>query len=192
MIKGYCRVSSRKQLEGYGLDAQKTEILSKYPDVEIYEEQYTGTTSDRPVFNALMDSLESGDTLVVSKLDRLARNTVEGIQTVEGLFKRGISVHILNVGLLEDTPMGKFFLTTLLAVAEMERATIIERTQSGKEQAKLDPNFKDGRPKKHSKEQREMALQLLLSGESYSKVEKKTGISKSTLQRLKREHSREA
>ncbi|MCT4574418.1 recombinase family protein, partial [Bacillus thuringiensis] len=78
------------------------------------------------------------------------RNTKEGIEIIEALFKRGIRVHVLNVGLLEDTTMGRFFLQTLLAVAEMERNLILERTQEGKIVARQNPNYKEGRPKSHS------------------------------------------
>ena len=81
--------------------------------------------------------------------------------------------------------MGKFFLTTLLAVSEIERNIIIERTQAGKEIAKQDPNFKEGRPSKYSKKQIEHALELLES-KTYKQVEQLTGISKSTLIRAKR------
>ena len=187
MIVGYCRVSSKMQLEGYGLEAQVEEINSKYSDVLIYQEQYTGMKADRPLFNKIMEELKEGDTLVVTKLDRLARNTVEGIQIVEKLFDRGVSVHVLNVGLLENTSMGKFFLTTLLAVAEMERNTILERTQAGKEIAKKNnPNYREGRPKAHSKENIERALKLLETM-SYREVVELTKISKSTLIRAKRE-----
>ena len=126
--------------------------------------------------------LKENDILVVSRLDRFARNTVEGIKVVEELFKRKISIHILNVGLLEDTPMGRFFLTTMLAVAELERNMIIERTQNGKELARQNPNFKDGRPKKYTEEELENAIRLLEIF-SYSEVVRQTGISKSTLVR---------
>ena len=180
MIYGYTRVSTKTQLEGNGLKAQTKEILEKYEGVKILEEQFTGTKTDRPVLNKLMEELKEGDTLVVTKLDRLARNTVEGIQIIESLFAKGVAVHVLNVGLLENTTMGKFFLTTLLAVAEMERNIIIERTQAGKEVAKQDPNFKEGRPKKFSKKQISHALELLETN-SYKQVEEITGISKSTL-----------
>ena len=191
MVIGYARVSSKTQLEGYGLEAQVNEIRAKYNNAKIYQEQYTGTKSDRPVFNEVLGELKEGDILVVSKLDRLARNTVEGIQIVEDLFKRGIAVHVLNVGLLENTSMGKFFLTTLLAVAEMERNTIIERTQSGKEVAKArakerGEKFKEGRPKAHSEENINRALELLKTM-SYKEVVELTKISKSTLIRAKRE-----
>ena len=185
MIYGYTRVSTKTQLEGNGLQAQTKEIESKYEGAKILEEQFTGTKTDRPVLNKLMEELKEGDTLVVTKLDRLARNTVEGIQIIESLFAKGVAVHVLNVGLLENTTMGKFFLTTLLAVAEMERNIIIERTQAGKEVAKQDPNFKEGRPKKFSKKQISHALELLET-HSYKQVEEKTGISKSTLIRAKK------
>ena len=184
MIYGYCRVSSKKQLEGHGLEAQRQEILAKYNDVAMLEEQYTGTKTNRPVFNELMSTIEKGDILVVTKLDRLARNTVEGIQIVEQLFSKGVSVHVLNVGLLEDTTMGRFFLTTLLAVAEMERNMIIERTQAGKEVAKQNPNFKEGRPKKFKNGLMDLAIQEFKSGKAtYKDIDNKYGISKSTLYR---------
>lgn len=182
---GYCRVSTKGQLEGNGLESQEQEILNKYPNAKIIKEQYTGSKLDRPIFNELIELLEESDTLVVTKLDRLARNTVEGIQIIERLFEKGVSVHVLNVGLLENTTMGKFFLTTLLAVAEMERNIIIERTQAGKEIAKQKDGFKDGRPNKFSNKQITHALKLL-ENNSYKEVEQLTGISKSTLIRAKR------
>ena len=138
------------------------------------------------IFNKIINELQEGDTLVVTKLDRLARNTVEGIQVIENLFNKSVSVHVLNVGLLENTTMGKFFLTTLLAVAEMERNTIIERTQAGKEIAKAKEGFKEGRPKKFTSKQLDHALSMLsINGGSYSysEVEEITNISKSTLTR---------
>lgn len=183
MIYGYARVSTRKQAnDGNSLQAQCEEIKARYENAEVVEEQYTGTSTDRPIFNELVEQLKKGDTLVVTKLDRLARNTVEGIQVVESLFAKGVAVHVLNVGLLENTTMGKFFLTTLLAVAEMERSTIIERTQTGKEIAKTKAGFKDGRPKKYTDTQLEMAISLL-KDHSYTEVETMTKISKSTLVR---------
>lgn len=184
MIYGYCRVSSKGQLDNNSFEQQEREILNKYENAVIIKEQFTGTTTDRPKFNELIESLQENDILVVSKLDRLARNTVEGIEIVEKLFKKGVSVHVLNVGLLENTTMGRFFLTTLLAVAEMERNTIIERTQNGKAIAKTKPGFKEGRPQKYTKKQLNNALSMLsVNGgdKSYNEVAELLGISKSTL-----------
>lgn len=185
MIYGYVRVSTRKQVDGYGLEVQKNDILCKYPTAIIFDEQYTGTKLDRPIFKKLIESLKTGDILVVSKLDRFARNTVEGIKVVEQLFRNKIAIHILNIGLLEDTPMGRFFLTTMLAVAELERNMIVERTQTGKELARLRKDFKEGRPKKYSTEELETAV-ALLSQHSYSEVVNLTGISKSTIVRARK------
>lgn len=185
MIYGYCRVSTRGQVDGHSLEQQKNEILEKYSNAIIHQEQYSGARTDRPIFNEVMEQLTKGDMLVVTKLDRLARNTIEGMQIIEQLFKRGVSVHVINVGLLEDTTMGRFFLTTLLAVAEMERNIIIERTQAGKEIAKQDPNFKEGRPVTYKRKQVDHALKLLET-HSYKQVEELTGMSKSTLIRAKR------
>lgn len=186
-IIGYARVSTKSQAkEGNSLEQQKEEILNKYNTAEVFSESYTGTKTDRPIFNKIINELQEGYTLVVTKLDRLARNTVEGIQVIENLFNKSVSVHVLNVGLLENTTMGKFFLTTLLAVAEMERNTIIERTQAGKEIAKAKEGFKEGRPKKFTSKQLDHALSMLsINGGSYSysEVEEITNISKSTLTR---------
>ncbi len=86
MIYGYTRVSTKKQVDGFGLEVQKNEIKNKYPTAIIIEEQYTGTKLDRPLFKDLLSKLQADDILVVSKLDRFARNTVEGIKVVEQLF----------------------------------------------------------------------------------------------------------
>lgn len=185
MIYGYVRVSTKKQVEGYGLEVQKNEILNKYPSAYIFEEQYTGTKIDRPIFKKLINSLMTDDILVVSKLDRFARNTVDGIKIVEQLFSKKIAIHILNIGLLEDTPMGRFFLTTMLAVAELERNMIVERTQTGKEFARLREDYHEGRPKKYSDEELETAVDLL-SHHSYKEAVNITGISKSTIVRARK------
>lgn len=128
----------------------------------------------------MIETLRAGDKLIVTKLDRLARNTKEGIELIELLFEKDVKVHVLNVGLLENTSMGRFFLTTLLAVSEMERNMIIERTQEGKAIAKQNPNYREGRKPTYTKAQLEHALSMLES-HSYNQVVEKTGISKSTL-----------
>lgn len=186
MIFGYCRVSTKGQAkDGNSLQAQEQEILSRYNDAQIYKEAYTGTTTDRPVFNDVIQKMKEKDMLVVNKLDRLARNTGEGIKIVKDLFQKKCSVHVLNVGLLEDTAMGQFFITTLLAVAELERNQIIERCQAGKAIARQNPDFVEGRPKKYNQKQLDHALDLLLD-HSYKEVVQMTGISKSTLIRSMR------
>ena len=180
MIYGYARVSTQAQDLESQLQALRVEGAQ-----EIYEEKFTGTQTNRPQLNELMQRLQEGDKLIVTKLDRLARNTKEGIEIIEQLFARNVKVHVLNVGLLENTTMGRFFLQTLLAVAEMERNIIIERTQEGKEIAKQREGYREGRPKKFTKAQLDHAMELKKS-HSFKQVAEMTGISVATLKRESR------
>ncbi|MGG0236897.1 recombinase family protein [Bacillus rhizoplanae] len=182
MKYGYARVSTIAQ----DLESQLQTLNAEGCDV-IYSEKFTGTTTDRPELSKVLAVLSEGDTLTVTKLDRLARNTKEGIEIIEALFKRGIRVHVLNVGLLEDTTMGRFFLQTLLAVAEMERNLILERTQEGKAVARQNPNYKEGRPKSHSDKKLIEAMRMKEKmGYSFRQLSDATDISMSTLQRFAR------
>lgn len=177
MIYGYARVSTQAQ----DLESQLQALTAEGAQI-IFEEKFTGTQTNRPKLNELMEKLEAGDKLIVTKLDRLARNTKEGIEIIEQLFERNVKVHVLNVGLLENTTMGRFFLQTLLAVAEMERNIIIERTQEGKAIAKQREGYREGRPKKFTKAQMDHAMELKKS-HSYRQVAEMTGISVATLKR---------
>lgn len=190
-IIGYCRVSTKGQLENNSLKEQTIKILERYPNAQVFEEAYSGKISDRPIFNEVMELLEKGDTLVVSKLDRFCRSVEEGITSINKLKAKGVNIHILNMGLIEDTPMGDLIVTNLLAFAQFERSMIIERTQSGKAIARARAEaegrkFREGRPRAHSKENIERALKLLETM-SYREVVELTKISKSTLIRAKRE-----
>ena len=190
MIYGYARVSTLGQCrDGNSLEDQ-VNALKEYGCQTIVEEAFSGKTMDRPKFKELISKLRQDDTLVVTKLDRFARTTIEGVQTVQDLFNEGIKVHILNMGLVEDTNIGRLILTIMLAFAEYERGMIVERTQTGKAIAKQDPTFREGRPKKYNPLQIEHALSLLREGNSYKQVEALTGISKSTLIREKRKENR--
>lgn len=101
------------------------------------------------------------------------------------LLDRGVKVHILNMGLVENTPTGRLIFSVMSAFAEFERDMIVERTQEGKAIAKTKAGFKEGRPKKYTQTQIDMALDLLNS-HSYTEVESMTKISKATLVRAKR------
>ena len=183
MIYGYARVSTMTQSrDGNSLEDQ-TAALEQYGCQAIITEAFTGKTMERPKFQSLVTKLQPGDTLVVCKLDRFARTAIDGVQTVRDLFDRGVRVHILNMGLIENTLTGNLILTVMLAFAEYERGMIVERTQTGKAIAKLTPGFREGRPKKYTTEQLDHARQLLQDGNSYAKVARMTGISKSTLVR---------
>lgn len=183
MIYGYARVSTKGQLDGNSIEEQTKRILDRYSNAKIVEESYSGA-KDREIFNKVLQELKEGDTLVVTKLDRFCRTTKEGLNYIDDLMSKGVKIHILNMGLIEDTPMGRLIVTNLLAFAEFERAMIIERTQSGKAIAKTKEGFKEGRPKKYTSKQIDNALSMLTvnGGKySYNEVSELLGISKSTL-----------
>ena len=119
----------------------------------------------------LFQKLQEGDTLVVTKLDRFARTIIDGVSSVRELFNRGVRVHIMNMGLVENTLTGNLILTVMLAFAEYECGMIVERTQTGKAVARQNPNFREGRPKKYTATQLQHAMELLESGRSYKQVE---------------------
>lgn len=188
MEYGYARVSTT----GQSLEEQIAKLMSTGIDKKnIYSEKVTGTHLDRPRFNKLIGKLEQGDSLTVTKLDRLARNTREALEIIEDLMKRDVTINVLNVGKIEDTPIGKMIYTILLSVAELERDMIVERTQEGKAYAKKNnPNYTEGRPKRKLTDRYLKAIEYLKEN-SYKETEKLTGISKSTLQRIKKQYIEE-
>ena len=139
-VFAYCRVSTNDQ----NPENQKLEILNSGFKIEpkrFVEEKISGSVyaSKRPEFLKLLDRLEEGDSLVVTKLDRLGRNALDVRQTIDLLAERGIKVHCLALGSTDLTSSsGKMTMTIISAVAEFERDLIIERTQSGLERAKAE------------------------------------------------------
>lgn len=148
MRYGYGRVSSRGQkLYGMSLEDQVDRLMAAGVQREnIYLDTYTGHTMERPGFDDLLSKLKSGDEMVVCKLDRFARTAPEGALLVRDLVDRGITVHILNMGIADNSPMGKVMVTVMLAFAEYERDMIVERTSDGKAyKREHDPNWREGR-----------------------------------------------
>ena len=96
--------------------------------------------------------------------------------------QRGVRIHILNMGIIEDTPVGRLILTTFLAFAEFERDIIRERTMAGKEIARQRPGYREGRPEIYTEEERRRTVQIA-SELSIRLTAKVTGISRSTVQR---------
>ena len=185
MIYGYARVSTKGQAkDGNSLEAQEKALRESGAN-EIYVDAFTGTKTDRPEFDKLMDKIQKGDILIVTKLDRFARSMTQGSELVSDLVEKGIKVYILNIGVMDNTPSSKLIRNVFFAFAKFERDMIVERTMEGKAIAKQNPDFREGRPKKYSRKQIEHALELLESN-SYKQVEDVTGISKSTLIRAKK------
>ncbi len=185
MIYGYIRVSTHIQAkDGNSLEVQK-QLLRKNGVERIYTDTFTGTKTQRPGLDRLLNKLQAGDTLVITKLDRIARSASQGIELIQSLLEQGIIVHVLNMGLMDNTPTGKLIRTIMLAFAEFERDMIVERTQEGKAIARRQPDYREGRPRLYSNKQIKHALELL-EDHSYRQVTEMTGISKSTLIRAKK------
>jgi DNA invertase Pin-like site-specific DNA recombinase len=145
--KGYARVSSPgQQLNGNSLEEQER-MLREAGAEEVVSECYTGKTMDRPKLSKLLAELEAGDTLFVTKLDRFARASDAG-SVISELIDRGVTVHILNLGVANNSATGKLMLNIILSFAQYEREMIWERTQEGKMAAKAkDPEWREGRKK---------------------------------------------
>ena len=149
MRYGYGRVSSTTRYaggeDGNSLEAQEKK-LREAGCQEIILEAYTGTKMERPKFTALIEKLQEGDTLIVCKLDRFARTASDGVNLIKELLARGVSVHVLNMGLVENTPTGRLVLTIMMAFVEYERDMIVERLADSKEEAKAkNPEYREGR-----------------------------------------------
>lgn len=180
---GYCRVSTNGQFtHGVSMEAQEESVKNAGAEI-IFKDVFTGSKTNRPEFQKLLKLLKKGDTLIVTKLDRFARSTLEGTKLIQELFEKEITINILNLGIIENTPNGRLIFNVFMSFAEFERDMIVERTQEGKAIAKMREGFKEGRPKKFTKKQLDHAMGLKENGMSYKEVSDVTGISKSTLTR---------
>lgn len=178
---GYARVSTNGQELNEQIEQLKQNGVI---EANIFFEKFTGTTTKRPQFNKLIESLVPGDSIVVTKLDRFARNTREALDTIEPLLKQDIHIRVLNLGTIENTPMSKMIMRTLLSVAEMERDMIMERTNAGKEYAKShNPHYREGRPKRtitpHYR-----AISEYAQSHTYTETAAAFNVSKSTVYRI--------
>lgn len=130
---GYARVSTSAQ----SLEIQRKALLDAgVQSQRIYTDKATGSNTDRAGLDLLRIKLEQGDALLVTKLDRLGRNTLDMIQLIEEFSTAGITVKFLQDGISTEGDMGKMVITILAAVAQAERARILERTNEGRLEAK--------------------------------------------------------
>jgi Site-specific recombinases, DNA invertase Pin homologs len=142
--------------------------------------------SARPAFAKLLERLEPGDVLVVTKLDRLGRNAIDVRQTVEQLAGRGVRVHCLALGGVDLTsPAGKMTMQVIAAVAEFERDLLVERTQAGLARAKGEGK-KLGRPARLSEKQRKEVARRLQGGETVSGLAREFDVHRATIIRVRK------
>ena len=177
-LVGYARVSTRDQTPALQLDALRAAGCRR-----VFEETASGAQRDRPQLKAALDYLREGDTLVVWKLDRLARSTQQLIGTVEELARRGVGFRCLTQDIDTTTAGGRLVFTVFSAIAEFERGVIRERTMAGLQAARA-RGRKGGRPPALSAKDLAAARALLRDPEiTVAEVARRLGVVPSTLYR---------
>ncbi len=176
-VFAYARISTTTQFS----ENQREQIAQAGYNVlprRFIEEQISGSVAalQRPGFSGLLDRLEEGDTVVVTKLDRLGRDSIDVQQTVQQFQTRGVRLMVLQLGNLDLTSStGELMVKMLAAVADFERELVIERTQAGLARAKAQGK-RLGRPTKTTPKQREEIAGLIHIGKSVSEVARAYGM----------------
>lgn len=132
MIFGYARVSTKTQArDGNSLDAQQAALTAAGAE-KIYTDTFTGTKMDRPEWDRLRAQLRRGDVLIVTRLDRLARSVSQASGLITEMIDEGITINVLNLGILSNDSVNTLLRNVLLSFAQFERDMIVQRTQEGK------------------------------------------------------------
>lgn len=182
----YARVSTVEQLT----ENQREQITQAGYSIEprrFIEEKISGSVpaSQRPGLQKLLDRLEEGDTLIVTKLDRIGRDSIDVQNTVKLFATRGIRLIVLQLGNLDLTSTaGELMVKVLAAVADFERDLIIERTQAGQARARAEGKHM-GRPAKTTAEDRESICRLIAAGTSVSEIARTYGVSRATVTNIR-------
>ena len=177
---GYARVSSSNQSLDIQVKRLKEEGVEEF---RIFTDKASGKNTDREGLETLLNKIEAGDLILVTKLDRLGRNTVDMIQLIDQFDQMGVSVRFLDDGISTEGEMGKMVVTILSAVAQAERARILERTNEGRIEAKA-KGIKFGRKESVN---RKKLKELVDAGMGATKIAKEMGIARSTVYRLLKE-----
>lgn len=186
MIYGYARVSTKdqnletqlQQLEAFGVNG-------------VVSEKISGIVPKKTKLDALLHDLKENDTLVVTRMDRLGRNTVQLLQLVEALQERQVDLVVLNMGIDTRTPTGKFFLTIMAGFSELDRTMMKEKQAAGIQLAKKKGLYK-GRPKKYTDTHAGVKHALDLrktTHKTVKEISQITGVSEATLYRRLREQN---
>lgn len=185
-VFAYCRVSTTDQTTGN----QRHEIEAAGFSVDkrrLIEESISGSVaaSERPGFQKLLDRLEDGDILVVTKLDRLGRNAMDVRATVEALASMGVKVHCLALGGVDLTsPAGKMTMGVIAAVAEFERDLMLERTKAGISRARA-AGKTFGRPPALTPSQQQRAVERIAMGDAIAAIARDFNTTRQTIMRLR-------
>lgn len=178
-IIGYARVSTR----GQSLDAQIKALKENgVEDKHLFMEKESGANNSRHELSNMLKFVRKGDTLFVTKLDRIARSTKHLLEIAETLEKKGVTFKVLNIQLDTSTPTGKLMLTMLGAVAQFEREMMLERQAEGFAIAKAKGRIK-GRPKT-AQGKAEEVLKMASEGTTKQEIANKLGIGIASVYRI--------
>ncbi|MDO8715201.1 MAG: recombinase family protein [Dehalococcoidales bacterium] len=176
---GYARVSTLDQ----NLDLQ-LKALKKAGCQKIFREKVSGVSRQRPEFQQMLDHLREGDTVIVWRLDRLARSTRHLLETMETIREAGARFQSLSEPWADTTThAGKMIMTVFAGIAEFERDLILERTQAGRIAAKT-KGVRFGRPPKLSPEQLKLAQRLIEEGKAAQEIADTFNVHVATIYRL--------
>lgn len=160
---GYARVSTSQQDLTTQIEKLVNAGVENHPDF-LFTDKASGKNDDREGLQRLLTKLSKGDHLIITKLDRLGRNTADMIKIIEDLNDRGITVEFIDDCLNTKGSMGKMVITILSAVAEAERARILERTNEGRKKAKQEGKIKFGRKPTITKQTKQTILNQVAEG----------------------------
>lgn len=177
---GYARVSTSQQSLDVQVKALKDAGVEKH---RIFTDKATGSNTDRAGLDTLRMKVEKGDTILVKKLDRLGRDTADMVALVKEFDSMGVVVKFMDDGISTEGAMGKMVVTILAAVAQAERARILERTNEGREEAKA-KGIKFGRKPTVD---RDKLLELHQEGIGATEIAKTMGIGRATVYKLLKE-----
>ncbi|MGH1591019.1 recombinase family protein [Methylobacterium phyllosphaerae] len=170
MLVGYARTSTLEQEAG--LEAQIRD-LNALGCEKLFSEQVS-SVGTRKALESTLDFCREGDTLVVTKLDRLARSVVHLGKIIEALEAKGVALRIVNLGIDTSTPTGKLMLNVLAGVAQFEREMMLERQREGIAKAKAEGAYKGRKPTARAKADEVKALAA--TGMSMAKIATELGI----------------
>lgn len=178
-VIGYARTSTLDQVAGF--EAQIAELKAAGV-TKLFEEQVS-SIAKRPQLLAALDYLREGDTLVVTKLDRLARSVKHLGEIVEALEAKSVSLKVLNIALDTGTSTGKLMLNVLGSVAQFEREMMLERQKEGIAKAKAEGRY-NGRPRSYDSAE---VKKLIAEGAKIKQIQQQLGISRASIYRLLKE-----
>ena len=178
-VYGYARVST----DGQNLTSQDAELHAA-GCAKVYAEKISGARSNRPELAKVLKRLDTGDVLIVTRLDRLARSTRDLLNILDDIAKRGAGFRSLHDAWADTTSAhGRLMVTVLAGLAEFERELILARTSDGRARAKA-RGVRFGRPAALTPHQRAEALERLANGEVQADLARSYGVSQATISRL--------